>query len=137
MTFTFDALACTVTGFSIVSGALSEVTIAVDTASGTPQLIKLPIYQVEPCGSLLPYTRTIELVNANPLPGFLTISDADGVIKVTNNDISNMGTYQLRVVAREPVTGLTNSAVAFSLTLNCPIRRFYTVVDVKNLQYEV
>ena len=86
------------------------------------------------------YTRALKLAVTplDPLPAFISFSDADGTFNVAINNPADTGVYPLRVVAVEPVSGLLNEDVNFVLTLTCTIHRFYnTAKGVSNKVYEV
>ena len=93
---------------------------------------------MEPYGSSVPHTRLVKLADGNPLPAFITYSDANGIITVSISDPQYTGIYQINVIANEPGSGKSNADIVFKLTLKCTIKYFHnTLVGVKNLVYEV
>ena len=75
---------------------------------------------------------------AATLSTFLTYSNSSGKIFVEIANPINTGVYKLKVVATEPVSGLQNSDITFTLTLTCTTKLFKnTEVNVKNIAYVV
>jgi len=75
---------------------------------------------------------------AATLSTFLTYSNSSGKIFVQIANPINTGVYKLKVVATEPVSGLRNNDITFTLTLTCTTKLFKnTEVNVNNIVYTI
>lgn len=103
------SVVCSVTEVQLDSGAIADQTYEVDPTSTLAKVISLPIYRLIPCLSSMTYTRQLLYDTSSTLPSFITYSDLVGTISVVISNPTDTGVYNFTILARESVSGLTNT----------------------------
>ena len=138
-TFSVD-VNCAVTEVRFAEGAILDTTFEVDPAIVEPMVIPLPNYTLIPCLTSVTHKRSLMVDSATltNLPLFVSFSDSAGTISIKINNPTDTGEYKFKVVAVEPVSGLVNEEIKFTLTLTCTTRLFFnSEVNVNNVAYTV
>ena len=133
-------VSCVVEEVRFATNRVADVSYEIDPKSTGPKMIPLPTFTLLPCLTAVKHSRTLsfDAATQQPLPSFISFSDLDGSISVQITDPSDTGTYKLKVVASEPISGLSNSEVRFTLTLTCTVTQlFNSEKNVNNLIYRI
>jgi len=95
------------------SGLLTDVVYYITM----PAELRTPLYQLTPADCPYELVLTVTQIDNSPLPGSITYTAPSISTYETNYALTNI--YQLKIVATDPKTGLTNSSLTMKVTIKC------------------
>ena len=95
------------------TSALADVLYYITDQSIT----RTPLYTLTPSDCIYELTLAVTLSDNSPLPASITYSAPTISVYESNYALTNI--YQVKVVATDPKTGITNSAISFNVTIKC------------------
>ena len=82
-----------------------------------PAITLTPLYTLTPSDCTYELTLAVTLSDNSPLPASISYSAPN--ISVFESNYSMTNVYQVKVIATDPKTGITNSAISFKVTIKC------------------
>jgi len=82
-----------------------------------PAITRTPAYNLTPSNCPYELVLTVTLSDGSPLPSSITYTAP--TISVQTNAYALATSYTVKIVATDPKTGLTNSALTFNVVIKC------------------
>ena len=80
-------------------------------------ITRTPVFTLTPADCPYELVLTVTQIDNSPLPGSITYTAPSISTYETNYALTNI--YQLKIVATDPKTGLTNSSLTMKVTIKC------------------
>lgn len=95
------------------AGALSDVLYYITD----PAITRTPLYSLTPSDCTYELVLTVTLADNSPLPASITYTAPN--ISVYSNTFASNASYAIKIVATDPKSGMTNSALTLNVSIKC------------------